>query len=168
LAIWMLAGLVACSDESQPAAKDAESESQPAGRRYSDAEREKICRTAIADINNHPPEIVSVIGRESDYLRLSYVRPSDKKVWTSDCRLIGNRIDWRMVDLLGPGSGPSRWRSDPEDETVTFDTSGSRITITTTYPGETGSSNTYPVKHTKVIAQGMTGETGIFHTQAAR
>lgn len=110
------------------------------------ADQERVCRTAIADLNGHPPAIVTVTGSNEGIIRLRYARPSDGKLWTNECMIDGGRVVWRTVDASGPESGPGRWRTDPMDEVLTYSVEGNRIGITTTFPGEAPSTKTYTVR----------------------
>ena len=97
-------------------------------------------------MNGQSPDIVEVVSTDADVVRLRYVRPSDGKVWSNDCRLSGNRMVWRMIDVNGPGTGPGRWRESVEDEVVTYAANGSAITVTTAFAGEAANSKSYTVK----------------------
>lgn len=110
------------------------------------SERGRVCRAAVADINGHPPAIVRIVTAGLDTVRVSYRRPSDGSRWTNECRFDGDRVIWRTVDAFGPGSGLGRWRIDPMDEVITYSIRGTRIGITTTYPGEAPSTNSYVVR----------------------
>lgn len=112
----------------------------------SDADQARVCRAAIADMNGHPPSIVRVISQREGIARLRYRRPADGKAWTNECRVDGDRVIWRTVDAFGPGSGLGRWRTHAADETVQFSIDGSRVTITTTFPGEPPSAATYTMQ----------------------
>lgn len=112
----------------------------------SETDQKRICRTVIADMNGHPPRIVEVVSSAGGIVRVRYTRPSDGRVWTNECRIEGGRILWRTVDAFGPGSGLGRWRTDPRDEVFTYSIAGDRVSITTTFPGEPPSTETYTVR----------------------
>lgn len=120
-------------------------EPEQAVNKLSVADTSRVCRAAIADLNGHQPSLMKGVREDRDGVRIRYARPSDGKVWTNDCRLVGDRVMWRTVDAFGPGSGEGRWRSDPADEGVTFSVAGDEITITTAFPGEAPGSETYRV-----------------------
>lgn len=97
-------------------------------------------------MNGHPPRIVEVVSSTGGIVRVRYTRPADGRVWTNECRIEGGRIIWRTVDAFGPGSGLGRWRTDPRDEVFTYSIAGDRVSITTTFPGEPPSTETYTVR----------------------
>lgn len=43
---------------------------------------------------------------------LSYTRSDDGKLFKYECKLDGDNIVWRGVDIFGPGEGPGRWRDE--------------------------------------------------------
>lgn len=102
----------------------------------SDPDLGRICRAAVADLNGTSAAVIRVTEVSGGIAQVRYVRASDGTTWTNECRLQGNRVIWRMLDLSGPGTGPGRWRDDPKDEVVTFRMAGSGITIQTEFPGE--------------------------------
>ncbi len=113
------------------------------GRELDKADQERVCRAAIADMNGHPPRIVRVVNSSKGVVRVRYTRPSDGKVWTNDCRVEGDRVVWRTVDAFGRGSGLGRWRTHPADEVITYTIADDQLSITTTFPGEPPSTETY-------------------------
>jgi hypothetical protein len=100
----------------------------------------------IGSLNGHDPSIIKVDKIEGGIAQVSYNRPSDGTGWTSQCRAEGDRIIWRAVDSLGPGSGVGRWREHPDDEVTRFSLAGSKITITTTYLDGSGGSDEYTIR----------------------
>jgi hypothetical protein len=110
----------------------------------SEADRRRVCRAAIADLNGHSPEIVSVTSATDDSIVVSYVRPDDGKEWTNECRFEGNRVIWRTIGAFG-GSDPGRWRDAPLDEVITFTVQDASVTITTTYSDGSSGSEPYTV-----------------------
>lgn len=154
-------GMGACGEIPEPdeasslspssAAVPADSAARPsapatAEAALSEADQARVCRAAIADMNGHPPSIVRVISQREGIAQLRYRRPADGKAWTNECRVDGDRVIWRTVDAFGPGSGLGRWRTHAADETVQFSIDGSRVTITTTFPGEPPSAATYTMQ----------------------
>lgn len=152
LIVLLLVGLTLlgrCSSDDESASTsimEAPAESVPAkGTQLSRADQERVCRAAIADMNGHPPRIVRVVSSNDGIVRVRYTRPSDGKVWTNECRIEANRVVWRTVDAFGPGSGLGRWRTHPADEVVTYSAEGDKVNITTTFPGEPPSTETYTI-----------------------
>ena len=106
----------------------------------------RICRTFNADMGGYDPKIVKVISNTGEIARTRYARPDDGKIWTTECRLKGNRILWRTVDADGPRSGLGRWRDGPSDENITFELAGESILIRTTWLDGSTNANSYVVK----------------------
>lgn len=146
VAVLALAACERGSETQEPQSNASASSLTPPLVPPSEGDQARVCRTAIADMNGHSPQIVKSAAGEAGTFRLSYSRPSDGKIWTHDCRIEGDRVIWRSRDLAGPGTGPGRWRIDPMDEVITFAIVGESITITTTFPGKPPSSETYEVK----------------------
>lgn len=155
IAIGLLMPLAACgrgpqstsplnSESDQVANVSAQPTTQLATR-LSEADQKRVCRTTIADMNGHSPSIVRVVSSHEGVVRVRYTRPSDSRIWINECRIEGNRIVWRTVNAFGPGSGFGRWRTDPSDEVFTYTITGSRVSVTTTFPGEPPSTETYTV-----------------------
>lgn len=87
-----------------------------------------ICKAAIAKLFQQPATSMKTAPMVGGIIRVSYRRSSDNTFWTNDCRLEGNRILWRAVDI-SPGSGPGRWRDDPADGRVTYSVKGDEIIV---------------------------------------
>jgi len=71
------------------------------------------CKSYISGIMGQPTSIMdsSPGGSEADDIaRISYRRPADGKIFKYECRLDGNSIIWRGVDIFAQGEGPGRWR----------------------------------------------------------
>ena len=86
-----------------------------------------VCKAAIAELFGHSPRIMKT-APFGGVTRVLYRRPDDGKLWTNDCRLDGNRIMWRSVDVI-----PGRWRDHPADEVLTFKVKGKTVELLTTY-----------------------------------
>jgi hypothetical protein len=75
---------------------------------------EVICRAAIGSLMDRDPKLLRLTRTDGDILFLSYVRPIDNFDWTYRCKIRGNRVIW--------ASEPGRWRDDPKDDRVSFET----------------------------------------------
>lgn len=91
-----------------------------------------ICKAGIAKLFQQPATSMKAAPMVGGIIRVSYRRSSDNTLWTNDCRLEGNRILWRAVDI-NPGSGPCRWRDDPVDGRVTYSVKGDEIIVEETF-----------------------------------
>jgi len=126
------------------AAADALNAPATASTSVSPSLTKSICKAAVAEINGRSPSIMKVTPIADGILRISYNRPDDGKLWKSDCKLEGNRIMWRSVDL-SPGSGPGRWRNHPDDEVLTYAIKGNKVDIKTTWSDGSVSTGSQPL-----------------------
>jgi hypothetical protein len=91
-----------------------------------------ICKTGIAKLFQQPVSSMKAVSMPGGIIRVSYHRSSDNTLWKNDCRLEGDRILWRAIDV-SPGSGPGRWRDDPADGRVTYSVKGDEIIVEETF-----------------------------------
>ena len=106
----------------------------------------RICRAAVAALNGQKPSIMKIASNDRGLVRVRYARPSDRKVWTNECRVDGGRVIWRTVDAFGAGTGAGRWRTDPADENVTYKLEGPMVQITTSYSDGSASTESYTLR----------------------
>lgn len=92
-----------------------------------------ICRAGIAMSMMKGISIVKVNGKTSNYYNLSYIRASDGSRWGFRCYIQGNRIIWSTD---GRNNTTSRWRTSPNDEKLSFHTSGNKLIITNSMMGQ--------------------------------
>lgn len=104
----------------------------------SDADKGRVCRSAIASLNGRDPAIIRVISASNDIHRVRYTR-DDGTVWTNECRIGNGTAEWRMVENGQPG----RWRN---EDTIRFTVDGPTISINTFMGGEPMTSDTYTVE----------------------
>lgn len=104
---------------------------------------ERVCRATIAALNDLEPEIVKVSGNSGELVQVRYTDASDGKVWTNECRVIGNRVILRTIDAFGPQSGKGRWRTAPMDEVITYKIEGPGVSVTTKYSETSSSTETF-------------------------
>ncbi len=91
-----------------------------------------ICKAGIAKLFQQPAASMKAVPMAGGIVRVSYRRSSDNTLWTNDCRVEGDRIVWRAVDV-SPGSGPGRWRDDPADGALTYKVDGDHIDVAETF-----------------------------------
>jgi hypothetical protein len=148
--------LAQCGEAQQPSTKPSATMEQPAPaatdstppqevEKLSSSDLARVCRAAIAALNDHDPSIIEVSSNTGDIVQVRYPRPSDGKVWTNECRVVGGRVVWRTVNAFGPGSSKGRWRTAPMDEVLTYKIDGPDVSITTTYSGAPSSTETYRI-----------------------
>ncbi len=109
------------------------------------AERDQICRAAIAAVNGIDIGSIAILDSSEDMTRLGFAVASDRAQRKNDCRIQAGRIIWRTVDAFGTNSGLGRWRAGPADEVIRYETDANGITITTTTADGTERSEHYPV-----------------------
>lgn len=74
-----------------------------------------ICRAAISAMMATPVEIIKAESFDS-LIHLHYFRLSDNRRWDYQCKQEHNRIIWRSIW----DGAPSRWRTHPTEEMLTF------------------------------------------------
>jgi hypothetical protein len=118
----------------------------PSVASLSDNDLGRVCRAAVAALNGRDPAIIKVERVGGGIAHVGYVRPNDGKAWKNQCRVEGDRVVWASVDLNGPGSGPGRWRTDTEDEVVTYAIEGKKVKVTIRYSdGSTEPEHVYEI-----------------------
>lgn len=80
------------------------------------------CRFYVSKIMGRDPRIVTVNyhRKSDDVVGVSYIRPSDGKLWKYECGLSEDMIVWRGVDLFSEGEGPGRWRTEDAEPVSSF------------------------------------------------
>ncbi|UOO89158.1 hypothetical protein LVJ82_17205 [Vitreoscilla massiliensis] len=108
---------------------------------FSDIE---ICKATNAILFGRDVKIMKV-ANEKDLI-IYYLRPNDNSKWSNQCKIEGNSIVWRSVQ---PDGSFGRWRTDAEDEKLSFVIEGDKITITKQYSDGSNSAKTYQKKQFK-------------------
>lgn len=80
------------------------------------------CRSYISKIMGKDLKIITVDyhRKSDDVVGVSYIRPSDGKLWKYECGLSEDMIVWRGVDLFSQGEGPGRWRTEDAEPVSAF------------------------------------------------
>jgi hypothetical protein len=94
---------------------------------YADLNTDQICRAGIATIMGKSPSIITVDSKKGDVKYLSYIRKEDNTKWKYKCQVKGFRIHWGSIDSDGT---EGRWRTNPADDQVIFETDIDTITVT--------------------------------------
>ncbi|MXO57173.1 hypothetical protein [Pontixanthobacter gangjinensis] len=95
----------------------------------------RVCRAAAAFRGSESVADVSGTVAEINLVRLSYTRQSDQKLFKYDCRVEGSRVDLRMIDEAGPGTGPSGWSG--KGSTITHSINAEGVQMTESFgPGD--------------------------------
>ena len=103
-----------------------------------------ICRAAIGTVMGRDPGIIKATISDANpkEVELFYIRQNDGTRWEYKCKLEDNRAIW--------GIPSGRWRTLPEDGTVTFTISGSgdsaSVTIEDKLGGSTISTKSFKLK----------------------
>ncbi|WP_319587778.1 hypothetical protein [uncultured Desulfobulbus sp.] len=80
-----------------------------------------ICKAAIGTLMGRDPSTMTITKVEDAVTYLHYIRKNDGSKWTYRCKIEGDRVIW--------ASDTGRWRTDPQDESDTFTSSGNSLTI---------------------------------------
>ena len=72
------------------------------------------CKKYIGELMGRPVSSMNIDRVEDDgsLVAISYVRSDDQKIFKYECKLDGENIVWRGVDIFAPGEGPGRWRDE--------------------------------------------------------
>lgn len=108
---------------------------------FSSEDRILICRATIAALMGRPIDIVVATEVDDAVVRTSYRRPDNGSISQDLCRLEGKRVVWAPVWKDG---SLGRWRNHPLDSIVTFQLSGSGVTIKETSVDGSSTAKSYP------------------------
>jgi hypothetical protein len=78
------------------------------------------CKRFVGELMGRDPEIMKAVDNGTQVVSVSYARPADGKLWKYECKVDGEMIIWRGVDVFGPGQGPGRWRVEDAKPLVSF------------------------------------------------
>jgi hypothetical protein len=78
-----------------------------------------VCKAGIAILMGRDPKTMKAKPLPGQMTRIEYRRPSDGKLWKHDCRIDGDRVVTRGVDMFGDDE-LGRWRDGLDDEVITL------------------------------------------------
>ena len=107
---------------------------------------EQICKAAISKVMGRNPSIMKTHTGRDGIAYISYLRPDDGTRWRTKCRLEEAKVIWASDN---PGD-TGRWRTLPEDGTLTYTLAGSgaaaTVTIEETWMDGSGSRETFTMR----------------------
>jgi hypothetical protein len=96
---------------------------------------EQICKAGVAALMGRDPAIMKVTRKENGIVHLYYIRQDDGTMWAYRCTIEGARIIW--------ASDTGRWRTQRDDEKITYRASGDMLTIIQTFTDGTGTAESF-------------------------
>jgi len=100
----------------------------------------RVCQAGLAAIHGQDVSAIQVEGIEGQVVNLSWRAPVDGGRKRGQCRVDGDLVTWKPVDAPTPES--NRWMNQSGDPVTRFVLDGDAITINTTLPDGTTSSQT--------------------------
>ena len=87
---------------------------QPEVKTVPKVDLSSACKKYIGELMGRPVSSMNIDRVEDDgsLVAISYVRSDDQKIFKYECKLDGENIVWRGVDIFAPGEGPGRWRDE--------------------------------------------------------
>jgi hypothetical protein len=87
--------------------------------------QQQICKAALGTIMDRDPSLMTITKVEAGVVYLNYIRKGDDSRWAYRCKIDGDRVIW--------ASDTDRWRSDSQDEIVTFSYDSNSLIIKDKY-----------------------------------
>lgn len=123
-----------------PAATEPLSNTSP--KPLAPAQAANVCKAGVAILMGRDPKTMKAKLLPDQITRIEYKRPSDGKLWKHECRIDGDRVVTRGVDMFG-NDGPGRWRDGLNDEAITFKIAGNSVTVHDDYGDGSTDDRTY-------------------------
>lgn len=101
----------------------------------------RVCRAGLAAIHGQDLSAMEVDGIEGEVVNLSWRAPVDGGRRRGQCRVDGDLISWKPVEAPTPES--NRWMNQSGDPVTRFVLDGDAITINTTLPDGTTSTQAF-------------------------
>ena len=108
---------------------------QTAPRVLDAADLRRVCRAGLAAIHGQEPSAVTVDGVEGEVVHASWRAPVDGGRMRADCRVDGDLIVWKPLDL--PDAALVRWMNQSGDPVIRYALDGDAVAITQTLPDGT-------------------------------
>lgn len=107
------------------------------------ADLRRVCRAGLANIHGQTIEAIQIDGLEGQVVNASWRAPVDGGRRKAQCRVDGDLITWKQVDAPTPEQ--NRWMNQSGDPVTRFVLDGEKITINTTLPDGTNTTDDYTV-----------------------
>lgn len=101
----------------------------------------RVCRAGLAAIHGQDLSAMEVDGIEGEVVSLSWRAPVDGGRRRGQCRVDGDLISWKPLEAPTPES--NRWMNQSGDPVTRFVLDGDAITINTTLPDGTTSTQAF-------------------------
>jgi hypothetical protein len=133
-----LVALGACSAEPKTAAPAeqaatapvvAETATTPVGP-LSAVDLRRVCRAGLAAIHGQEPDAIQITGLQTSVVSAQWRAPVDGGVMKAQCRVEGDVIAWKPLDLPDPAS--VRWMNQAGDPVNTYALKGDVVMVTVT------------------------------------
>jgi hypothetical protein len=105
------------------------------------ADLRRVCRVGLAAIHGQDLSAMEVDGIEGEVVNLSWRAPVDGGRRRGQCRVDGDLISWKPLEAPTPES--NRWMNQSGDPVTRFVLDGDAITINTTLPDGTTSTQAF-------------------------
>lgn len=110
----------------------------------------RVCRAGLAAIHGQEPTAIEITGLEGSVVNAQWRAPVDGGVMKAQCRVDGNLVTWKPLDLPDPAS--SRWMNQSGDPVNTFALKGDVVTVIQTLPDGTNQQSDLTVPASKEAA----------------
>lgn len=138
--------LAACGERAEPSAPTP-AEVVPSALPVSDAEvsapviltaadLRRVCQAGLAEIHGQGVADIQIDGLEGRVVNASWRAPVDGGRRRAQCRVEGDLITWRPVDVTDPAQ--DRWMNQAGDPVTRFVLDGETVTVIQTMPGAGG------------------------------
>ncbi len=107
------------------------------------ADLRRVCRAGLASVHGQDVDAVQVDSLEGSVVNASWRAPVDGGRMRAQCRVDGDLITWKPVDR--PVAEQNRWMNQSGDPVVRFVLEDAAVTVTTTLPDGTISTDEYAV-----------------------
>ena len=87
---------------------------QPEVKTVPKVDLSSACKKYIGELMGRSVSSMNVdrVDDDGSLVAISYIRSDDQKLFKYECKLDGENIVWRGVDIFAPGEGPGRWRDE--------------------------------------------------------
>lgn len=103
----------------------------------------RVCKAGLAAIHGQTIDAIEIDGLDGQVVNASWRAPVDGGRKRGQCRVDGDLITWKPVDLPTPEQ--NRWMNQSGDPVVRFVLDGDAITINTTLPDGSTATEQYSV-----------------------
>lgn len=107
------------------------------------ADLRRVCRAGLANIHGQALDAIQIDGVEGKVINASWRAPVDGGRRRAQCRTDNDLLTWKQVD--SPTPEQNRWMNQSGDPVTRFVLDGETITINTTLPDGTNTTDDYTV-----------------------